>query len=180
MPLTSGCSAEADLAFRKKYNCSLETDIKNSTVQITNEAGLSVVLSKVLGDCTAATIYTGLCNLDEFLKAIPMIREYLSLNARINCFGSRLIDGENKTKDLIKALVDHDVSVSHVTQGNRNQRANEYMVSYNICTTSPIVSGYRSGKITDVKNTTHNHFDKTKFKDLRKQFGLYPKQGKSL
>lgn len=180
MGLSSGCTNDADIVFSVKYPVVFTVDYKIGAVRMQLPNNNSILLSKFFGDCTAATIDTTHSTTKTLIDALPIIREYLSLNARINCFGTRLIQGETETKEFIKALVKNNVLVSHVTKGNRNKRDNEYMVSYNICTASPIISGYISGYPRDVQNTTHNHFDVDKFKDLRKQFGLYIKQGKSL
>lgn len=179
MGMSTGCTKEADTAFAAKHVVIITTNHRENKVALTKEDS-TVLLSSVYGDCTAATIYTGDINTNKLIEFIPIIREYLSLNARINCFGSRLFKNEQEAQDFIKALVNNNVLVSHVTQGNRNNNIHERMVSYNICTTSPIVSGYANGKAEHVHNLTHNHFDVEKFKAFRREFGLYLKQGKAL
>lgn len=180
MGLSSGCTKHIDNLFAAKYNLTIVSDLGNGSVSIKKINNNPIHLFRMQDDCTAATISTyGLS--DEFvLNQIPIIQEYLSLNAHINCFGTRLIQDVESTKNFIKGLVKNNCRVISVTPGNRNNLLNEFMVSYNICVPNPIIKGYRTATLDDFNNTQHVSMDMNKDKELRKQFGLYIKQGKSL
>lgn len=180
MGLPSGCTKEIDNLFATKHNLTVISDLSIGSVSIRSATSQTITLFRMQDDCTAATIST-YGRTDEFvISQIPIIQEYLSLNARINCFGTRLIQGVQPTKNFIKGLVKNNCRVISVTPGNRNNRLNEFMVSYNICVPNPIIKGYRQANINDFNNTQHIYMDMNKDNELRKQFGLYIKQGKSL
>lgn len=182
MGLSSGCTKECDTAFMEKHNCAIITDISTTTVTIYPTASNThnwINLIKLPHDCTAAFLNSTHIQTDKLLTAIPLIQEYLSLNARINCFATRLIKGKQETKEFIQQLVSLGCKISNVCIGNRNQNPNEFMVAYNICVPNPQIKNYAAANKAGVNNPI-DYMDASTVNEIRKKFGLYIKQGKSL
>lgn len=182
MGLTTGCTSTADRAFETKHNCKISTDFHKMAVSLfilNQSTNYCYHLNKVPFDCTAASLSTPHHTSKQVLAAIPIIQEYLSLNARINCFATRLIRGQDNAQNFINGLVKLGCKISNICLGNRNGYNDEYMIAYNICVPSPCITNYSSAEATHVQ-TQSNWMDATEVNNIRKQFGLYIKQGKSL
>jgi len=179
MGLPSGCVKDADIAFKQKHGLfEISSSLQDSCVHLHFIEYSYIVLHYMKGDCTSATLSTEPCAADILIKNIPVIREYLSLNARLNCFGTRLCETPEKAETFIKELVKNNVIICNVSKGNRNNNPKEVMVAYNIHVPNPQITGYKAGTETHV--TTPHEIDFNISKEYRKQFGLYVKQGKSL
>lgn len=131
------------------------------------------------GDCTAAYINTGGCDNESLDAIFPVLQEYLSLNARINCFATRIVGGEQQARYFIKLLKKHKCKKISINIANRDNMADRFLISYNIKVPNPHITNYTIASAETVAKV-QDYMDFTEYNQLQQRFGLYVKDGNSL
>lgn len=160
--LPHGCSYDAthELCEKHGIQCLTTRDpllfyAKEVTFKIAD--GSYGVVAEMKGDCTACTLNTEQVSQQTYAKFIAFVLEYMSINARINCFATRKVRHE-KTDDFIKLIKGFHVLGVNVQRSNRDN-ADEYnQVSFILKCTNPYVTRYvtlQKGQIPDDWN--HNN-----------------------
>lgn len=179
--LKNGCATEVTNVFGAKHKLKITRTVNDGSrvtlQEVAEWGGRYVNIDAMYGDCTAATLYTGGLSFEDFKKWLPIIQEYLSINARINCFATRMCHGRNAAEQLIAFLKDAGCKKISVNIGNRDQDPDHFQVSFNIKVPVPLIRSYSSATVEQLSQE-HDHMDFTAYNKLQKSFGLYIKEGK--
>lgn len=177
MGMRIGCMKSGDAAFETKHNVIIkdvsEDKFSGNNIRIFFQEAyiesLFFELCRVKGDCTAASLWSECVDKDSFFKYLPIVLEYLSVNARISCFFSRKVD----KKDIpywLNELKKFHISGLHLQKSNRDPESNCYIITGIFKIPNPVINSYDkwSGQPYD----DHNHFDVTKFNQINSEFNL--------
>ena len=170
MGLPIGCYDAADTVFGKKHGLKLEVINEGRSVEIRgDDGGTFILLSRINGDCTAASLNTEGCTWTNLLKYLPSIIEYLSLNGRISCFFSRKVY-ETDVEDCLVALKKFPFMGLHVQKSNRDPDKDTYMITGLLKVPNPYINNYT--KWDGRKYPKHSHLDVTKFNEVNQKYNL--------
>lgn len=170
MGLIVGCYTCGDKVFEKKYKVTIEQcDHGRSTHILDPNTGTVLLLSGINGDCTAASLNSEHCEFQLFIEKIPMLLEYLSLNARISCFFSRNVHKE-QLESALEKLKQFPIMGLHVQKSNRDPYKATYMITGLLKVPNPYINNYNKWGGEDYSH--HNHLDSSKFNEVNQNYNL--------
>lgn len=167
MTMGHGMGEAAVQFFDKKWGCKTIKMDNQHTFQFKQG---SFVLTEMYGDCTAATLYTQGSDSDWYLKNLPVIIEFLSLNGRISClFTFRTFHKDvQKTKE---ALSKYPIKGLHIQRSNRDNKG-FFQVTGILKVPSPYVKHQYRRHGEDCALIDHKHDDWTVVEADNKLYGF--------
>lgn len=166
MGLESGTCVKFDDEFGKKFGIK----VQNMTGRVSLCGSAVIQVSPVYGDCTAATMYTGMCAPKQFHEMLPKVLAYLSCQGRISVFFSRKVHSNQLDKE-IELLRRYHISGLNVQKSNRRS-FEAYMVSGLLKITSPYIHytyDEMAGGCPD-EVLKHDHFNRVNFDEINRKY----------
>lgn len=176
MGLPLGCLTQADKDFAKKYDLQkVEVNLIDNRVSLLLKSGHYFTLTFVHGDCTACTLWSEFIQTPEdFDNILPIIMDYMSINARINCFFSKKVHEED-INAWLTMLKKHHILGKNVQKSNRDPEQDTYQISGIIKVTNPFIKTYDKVQYLDGNTSyeSHNYNDVTIYNQRAAMHKLY-------
>lgn len=169
MAVSHGCAQQAIDFFDAKWKCKT-TALTNSQHHLNFTEIGTITLNEMYGDCTAMTLYTGSVTHKDFIKLLPAIMEFLSINGRISCMFTRKTE-RNDIKAVAKELAKFPIVGLHIQQSNRSNTS-YYQLTGILKVPNPFVKNRYWVHTYDVATLKHDHTDSTEFDKLNLDFGF--------